>query len=72
MSSFLGQTLSSLIVGTSDFDCHRVALRLMSKKNKKYIRVKSSSKFVSVIDNPDHFRNRFNPLQLRVYIQSIF
>ena len=34
MSNFLGQTLSSLIVGTSGFDCHRVALRLMSKKIK--------------------------------------
>ena len=36
---------------------------LMSKKNNKnYAWVKSSYIFVSVIDNPDHFENRFNSL----------
>ena len=40
---------------------HLIALRLMSKKNNN-IQVKSSYKFVSVIDSSDHCQNKFSPL----------
>ena len=38
------------------------ASSIVSKKVKNSTWVKSSYKFISVIDYPDHFQNRFNPL----------
>ena len=55
---FLGQIFSSVTVNTPGWLLSHRFPADVYKNNKNYVLVKSSYKFVSVIDNSDHFQSR--------------